>query len=230
MNVNILKRIFIYSCIFFQFSCKKENIKPIDTAMNNSILNSKLENVPKIKSIQEIDFNNSLVKQFLQKNKDLINAEEIQNAYFSKILFLDKDELSGLQIHYLTNKNYEKDIFFVINNKSKFSAEIIREKFIENDNLNNFIIKFKEINGNVIINDIIENGKAKQDISLKNKDYLIKSNMTPIWHCSLSMFNMIYQEAKKRCEENVICDFGCSFSNCSLAYLAYAIDKCTVNV
>lgn len=138
MNVNILKRTFIYSCILFQFSCKKENIKPIDTAMNNSILNSKLENVPKIKSIQEIDFNNSLVKQFLQKNKDLINVEEIQNAYFSKILFLDKDELSGLQIHYLTNKNYEKDIFFVINNKSKFSAEIIREKFIENDNLNNF--------------------------------------------------------------------------------------------
>lgn len=227
MNLNIFRSIFICSCIFIQFSCKKENIKSIDTATNTIILSSKMENVPKIKSIQEIDFNNSLVKHFLQKNKDLINTEEIQNAYFSKILFIGKEELVGLQIHYLNIKYYEKDIFFVINIKTNNSVELLREKFPYKGNENNSILQFKEINGNIIINDKIENGKAISE--LKNKDYLIKSNMVPIWHCTATMFNMIYQEAKKKCEENAICDFACSFSNCSISYLAYAIDKCTVN-
>lgn len=229
MNSINFKRIFICACFFIQLSCNKKDIEYTNQSKNINITNSIMDKIPKIKSIMEIEINDPLVGKFLQKNNTLINHKEIQSANFYKILFLDKKELSGLQIHYINNKNYEKDIFFVINNKSNMSEELIREKYIENENVKNFIIKFKEINGNVIINDIIENGKVRQNISKENNDYLIKSNMIPIWHCSFTMFNMIYQEAKKRCEENVICDFGCSFSNCSIAYLAYAIDKCTVN-
>jgi hypothetical protein len=229
MKSNISFLFTFYLFVLFQISCKKDQLEIIDLNPKTNFINSKLLNVPQIKSIEDITYKDSIVELFLTRNREKINIETLKKAHFSKVLFLNKREITGLVIHYFKDTHYEKEILFVINYKSNISFEIIREIYTDKLNPNISSIQFKEINGNLITNDQLEFGRVIKNKSISNNDFLIKSSMVPIWHCTAAMFNMIYQEAKKKCEENAICDFACSFSNCSISYLAYAIDKCTIN-
>ena len=47
------------------------------------------------------------------------------------------------------------------------------------------------------------------------------------WTCTQKQFDAYYQQAKKECSDDTLCDFVCTFNPCAISYLAFAVIKCT---
>jgi hypothetical protein len=215
-------------------SCNKGESTKVQPSINlyqYKILNSTLSKVPKIKSMKSINQQNDIVKSLMLNYPKIINFNSSEIANYTKIEFENKPNLLGLQISIKINNNQSSDLFYVIDTSKNVNFGVIRNilNIEDNDSITNQIT-FLDFDGNKITNNYIQNASFAN--MSPNLDYNLNKNSTKVngsfkWNCTNAQFNAIYQEAKNRCESNWICDLGCSFSICSISYVAYAIDQCT---
>lgn len=231
-NINF-KYLTIFTIVLLS-SCNKEEstkVPPLINFYENKILNSTISKVPKIKSMKSIDQQNDIVKSLMLNYPKIINFNSSENNNYTKIEFENKPNLLGLHISIQKKNNQSSDLFYVIDTSKNITFGVIRNILnIEDDDSITNQISFLDFDGNKITNNYIKNGsftKMSSNLDYNLNKNLTKSNGSFKWNCTNAQFNAIYQEAKNRCESNWICDLGCSFSICSISYVAYAIDQCT---
>lgn len=125
-----------------------------------------------------------------------------------------------------------KDLFYVSDTQSKINLLIEREKSGFSNN-NNGYISIRNYNNELLFNDQIVNNKFSYQTTINTftqgplvfNSKNIKTNRE--WICSEEKFNAFYQEAKARCEDDWLCDVACSINPCFIAYLAFAVGKCS---
>ena len=216
--------------VFTFISCEKDT--QINSAENITIEKSKFEYLPEIEGSKIVAKNDKQIAELilLIKNSN-INIDN-SSAIFYKITFKGFPTLIGVYVKGLEYSLITKDIFYVIDTVSKNNLLIEREKSDFTDN-NNGYISIRNLNKDLLFNDQIVNNKFSNKINLNTltqgtlalNSKNIKSNRE--WICSEENFNAFYQEAKARCEDDWLCDVACSINPCFIAYLAFAVGKCS---
>lgn len=226
----ILKILSLTLFVFTFISCEKDT--QINSAENITIEKSKFEYLPEIEGSKIVTKNDKQIAELilLIKNSN-INIDN-SSAIFYKITFKGFPTLIGVYVKGLEYSLITKDIFYVIDTVSKNNLLIEREKSGFTDN-NNGYISIRNLNKDLLFNDQIVNNKFSNKINLNTltqgtlalNSKNIKSNRE--WICSEENFNAFYQEAKARCEDDWLCDVACSINPCFIAYLAFAVGKCS---
>jgi hypothetical protein len=95
-------------------------------------------------------------------------------------------------------------------------------------------LKLKNLDGSLLFNDQYVNGKSVKSANLSlGKNDIINSFSSSlkgsdiVWSCTKEQFTEFYTQAKMRCESDLFCDIACSFNPCFIAYLAFAVGRCT---
>lgn len=226
----ILKILSLTLFVFTFISCEKDT--QINSAENITIEKSKFEYLPEIEGSKIVTKNDKQIAELilLIKNSN-INIDN-SSAIFYKITFKGFPTLIGVYVKGLEYSLITKDIFYVIDTVSKNNLLIEREKSGFTDN-NNGYISIRNLNKDLLFNDQIVNNKFSNKINLNTltqgtlalNSKNIKSNRE--WICSEENFNAFYQEAKAKCEDDWLCDVACSINPCFIAYLAFAVGKCS---
>lgn len=230
-NFHHTKSLF-YTLLLFVFftSCEK-------TSPNASGSLSKTENVKSLKQVPEIES----MQLSNPKDKDLIDLFEklkttklnqaITSKSIFKVSFKNLPTLKGFYLKGVESGEIIEDIFYVFETESKLNLFISREKtgFTKNNN-NNGYISIKDFNNNLISNDYVEENRYVMNVNLTKTVFSNNSTIKPSfleWDCTKEQFNKFYQEAKKECEADWICDVACSVNPCFISYLAFAVGKCS---
>ena len=192
--------------------------------------------VPEIENYVSISKEHNLVKSFLSSESIPDSLIDFTKTILYAVKFKGYKNLIGLQIKFINVGLDEKDVFFVIDTLSQTHLSLVREKsgFKKGNNYPE-TVKFSSLNGRLVTNDNF-NGEAlvsspKTDFNNglhftdPNTILSIKSNRG--WLCTEEQFNAFYQEAKKKCSDDWLCDFACTFNPCAISYIAYAVVKCT---
>ncbi len=176
-----------------------------------------------------------LVSQYKLLEQQDYHKYSYANATYQKVNFKNLENLEGLLIT-LSNSNQlnsKNEIFFVRDKINNSYLTILREKN------NNFIkdtiaLQLKNLNGSLLFNEQYINGrsiKINNGLLAKNNFYqsspLSIKGANVVWSCTKEQFTEFYTQAKLKCESDLFCDIACSFNPCFIAYLAYAVDKCT---
>ena len=152
--------------------------------------------------------------------------------------FKNLGNLEGLLItlSHTNQLNSKSEIFFVRDKINNSYLSIMREKntiFIK-DTLR---LKLKNLNGSILFNDQYLNGKLIKSANLSlSKNDIINSFSSSIkgseivWSCTKEQFTEFYAQAKMRCESDLFCDIVCSFHPCFIAYVAFAVGRCTETI
>jgi hypothetical protein len=211
-------------------SCEKSSLD-----LTNSL--KQLENVKSLKQIPEIE--NMVLANF--KDKDVIDLIEklkstklnqtIRSNNIYKVTFKDFPTLKGFFIKGQETEKVIEDIFYVFETGSKLNLFINREKTgFSNINNNKGYISIRDINNNLLSNDYVEENRYVLNTNSTKITLSNNSNVKPYlleWDCTRDQFNKFYQEAKKECEADWICDVACSVNPCFISYLAFAVGKCS---
>ena len=221
--------------VFILSGCEKK----VATAPNAKLFEispkSKFAQLPIIETIENVNKEDALVSQFkILENQDFGNYSYV-NAGYQKIKFKNQKNLEGILIT-LTNssqQNNKREIFFVIDKINNSYLSILREKNT-NFNKDTLELKLKNLNGSLLFSDQFLKGKLIKNTSLllTNNDLAYSNTFrikaaNVVWNCNREKFNEFYQQAKLSCEEDFFCDVLCSLEPCFIAYLAYAVNKCT---
>ncbi len=217
-------------CVLSFISCEKST--PINSISNTTVEKSKYEYLPEIERSVVVSKNDELISEFISIVKNSNLTIDYSSAIFHKITFKGFPSLIGVYVKGLEYGLISKDIFYVSDTLSKINLLIEREKSGFTNN-NNGYISLRNLNQDLLFNDQIVNNKFSNQNSLntftQNTSVLklknIKSNRE--WICSEEKFNAFYQEAKARCEDDWLCDVACSINPCFIAYLAFAVGKCS---
>lgn len=227
---NLLKILTLQLCVFTFISCEKTT--PINRISNTTIEKSKYEYLPEIERSIVISKNDKLLTEFVSIVKNSNLTIDYSSVIFHKITFKGFPSLIGVYVKGLEYGLISKDIFYVSDTLSKINLLIEREKSGFTNN-NNGYISLRNLNKDLLFNDQIVNNKFSNQIGLNTftlntsllKSKNIKSNRE--WICTEERFNAFYQEAKSRCEDDWLCDVACSINPCFIAYLAFAVGKCS---
>ena len=236
MKKNRINKVIIPLCLFFLFvlnACKKEHEFSNLTDENLSI-RSLDKKIPIVESTKMVTADDAQVQDLLHSSNISETELNLENAIFYKIKFKGLSSLNGIHIVLDGADSTTKDLFYVIDLKTKTDLSVIREKIGFNKNSNGRII-FKEPNGREYANDYFNNQKiiadpmANLESSLNNFNLStpknIKSNLA--WRCTSEQFSSYYQAARNICEKDWLCDFACNFNPCAISYVAYAVGRCS---
>ncbi len=219
----------------FDTSCQK-SINLNEDLFVDRQLKSIHSEVPEIENYTSISTDHSLVKSFLSSESIPDSLIDFTKTILYGFKFKGYKNLIGLQIKFINAGLFEKDIFFVIDTLSQTHLSLIREKSdFQKGNDYPATVKFSSLNGRLVTNDsfigetIVSSPKIYFNNGLQFTDpntiLSIKSNRG--WLCTEEQFNAFYQEAKKKCSDDWLCDFACTFNPCAISYIAYAVVKCT---
>lgn len=217
-------------CMFTFISCEKDT--QIDSTENTTIEKSKFEYLPEVERSIIVTKTDKQIAELILLIKNSNLTIDYKSVIFTKISFKGFPTLVGVYVKGLEYGLISKDIFYVIDTVSKNNLLIEREKSGFTDN-NNGYISLRNLNKDLLFNDQIINNKFSNKINLNTltqgtlalNSKNIKSNRE--WICSEENFNAFYQEAKARCEDDWLCDVACSINPCFIAYLAFAVGKCS---
>ena len=220
-----------YSLLLFVFFASCEKSTP-----DASISISKIEQVKSLKQVPEIEsmilsnLKDNDVIDLLEKLKTNELNQAITTKSIYKVSFKNFPTLKGFYLSGVEANEIVEDIFYVFESGSKINLLINREKIGFANNNNNGYISIRDIKNNLMSNDYIEENRYVMNINLTKTMYSNNANIKPSfleWDCTKGEFNKFYQEAKKECEADWICDVACSVNPCFISYLAYAVGKCS---
>lgn len=230
--------VFMMLFVLIFFGCKKEESIAQDEKLVEVRTQSKFVQLPIIETIENVSKDDGLVSQFKFSEQHDYAKYSYDNAVYQKIKFKNDDNLEGLLIS-LNNPNLlntKSEIFFVRDKINNSYLTIMREKstnFIK-DTLG---LKLKNLDGSLLFNDQYLNGRYIKSTNLSlNKNEVI--NLFPssvkganiVWSCTKEQFTEFYTQAKMRCESDLFCDIACSFNPCFIAYVAFAVGRCTETI
>ena len=229
---------FIVLFIFILFGCNKNDSIPQNENLVEVRTQSKFAQLPIIETIENVNLDDALVSQFKFLEHQDCDKYSYDNAVYQKFKFKNLENLEGLLIT-LRNANQlnsKSEIFFVRDKINNSYLTIMREKntnFIK-DTLG---LKLTNLNGSILFNDQYVHGKSiiSANLSLSKNDIInsfsssIKSSDI-VWSCTKEQFTEFYTQAKMRCESDLFCDIACSFNPCFIAYVAYAVGRCTETI
>jgi len=234
-NGNVALPVIVILFLLILFGCTKNDPIPQNENLVEIRLQSKFAQLPIIETIESVNKDDVLVSQFILSEQHDYAKYSYDNAVYQKIKFKSLENLEGLLIS-LNNPNLlnsKSEIFFVRDKINNSYLTIMREKstnFIK-DTLG---LKLKNLDGSLLFNDQYLNGRYVKSTYLSlNKNEVI--NLFPssvkganiVWSCTKEKFTEFYTQAKMRCESDLFCDIACSFNPCFIAYLAFAVGRCT---
>ena len=235
-NFNVFDLVFGFSLLFIVTSCSKSSVESNNGKDMLLTIKSKSFEVPNIKSFESIPRTGDLWDLFISKEGNNITNSEIDKAKVYRVTFKGLESLVGLHIELASKGDTSKDLFFVIDLVTKTHLTLRRDKvgFIGD---NNGLIVFRTNTGRIMHENYFENNKIVKNNLIdirKTPKSNIKSFVASLdgigaikWSCTQTHFDNYYKEAKKRCEDDTLCDVVCSFNPCAIAYLAYAVGACT---
>ncbi len=230
-NSHFTKSLFSVFLLFvLSTSCEKSN--PKEPVSLNQFENVKsLKQVPEIENMVLANFKDKDVIDFIEKLKSIKLNEIITSKNIYKVTFKDFPTLNGFFIKGKETEQVIEDIFYVFETGSKLNLFINREKTgFSNINNNKGYISIRDINNNLLSNDYVEENRYVLNTNSTKITLSNNSNVKPYlleWDCTRDQFNKFYQEAKKECEADWICDVACSVNPCFISYLAFAVGKCS---
>lgn len=225
---------FGFSLMLIMTSCSKSSMDvKVENELQSTVKSKSLE-VPNVRSIEEMKANGELWNLFMLKENENLENINLNNAKFYKVTFDRFENLVGLQIILESESDTSKDLFFVIDKQTQTHLTILREKIGFKHENKGFIV-FKSTSGNIMHENYFENNKIVKNKIIRNIESNINKSLvasidglaTLKWSCTQTQFDNYYKEAKKRCEDDTLCDFVCSFNPCAISYLAYAVGACT---
>ena len=232
MKKNHFRKI-LFPCLFlFVLFSSCEITSPYKTIRFRQLENIKsLKQVPEVENMVLSNFKDKDVIDLIEKLKSTKLNQPITSKSVFKISFKNLPTLKGFYLKGVESGEIIEDIFYVFESESKLNLFISREKtgFTKNNN-NNGYISIKDINNNLLSNDYVEENRYVLNANLTKITLSNNSNIKPSfieWSCTKEKFNKFYQEAKKECEADWICDVACSINPCFISYLAYAVGKCS---
>ena len=230
-NLHFTKNLFVLLLLFMlSTSCEKSTPKEPDS-MNQFENVKSLKEVPEIENMVLSNFKNKDVIDLIEKLKSTKLNQPITSKSIYKVTFKDLPTLKGFYIKGEETGEVIEDIFYVFETGSKLNLFITREKTgFANKNNNKGYISIRDINNNLLSNDYIEENRYVLNVDLTKNTFSDNSNYKASfikWDCTREKFNKFYQEAKKDCEADWLCDAACSVNPCFISYLAYAVGKCS---
>jgi hypothetical protein len=236
MKKNKISKIIFPMCFSFLFilnACKKEH-EVSNLPGENLSISSLDKKIPVVESTKMVTADDPQVQELLQSNNISETGLILENAIFYKIKFKGLSSLNGIHIVLDGADSTTKDLFYVIDLKTKTDLSVIREKIGFNKNSYGRII-FKEPNGREYANDYFNNQRiiadpmanlenSQSNLVITNQKNL-KSNLA--WSCTSAQFSSYYQAARNICEKDWLCDFACNFNPCAISYVAYAVGRCS---
>lgn len=227
---NLLKILTLPLCVFTFISCEKHVSD--NSISNTTIEKSKINYLPEIEGSIIINKDDKQIAEFVSLMKNSNLKIDYSTAVIHKITFKEFPSLTGIYVKGLEYGLICKDLFYVSDTQSKINLLIEREKSGFSNN-NNGYISIRNYNNELLFNDQIVNNKFSYQTTINTftqgplvfNSKNIKTNRE--WICSEEKFNAFYQEAKARCEDDWLCDVACSINPCFIAYLAFAVGKCS---
>lgn len=230
--------VFMMLFVLILFGCTKNDPIPQNEKLVEVRSQSKFAQLPIIETIESVSKDDGLVSQFKFSEQHDYAKYSYDNALYQKIKFKSLENLEGLLITLSrTNQlNSKSEIFFVRDKINNSYLTIMREKntnFIK-DTLG---LKLKNLDGSLLFNDQYANGKSVKSANLSlGKNDIINSFSSSlkgsdiVWSCTKEQFTEFYTQAKMRCESDLFCDIACSFNPCFIAYVAFAVGRCTETI
>ena len=230
--------VFMMLFVLILFGCTKNDPIPRNENLVEIRSQSKFAQLPIIETIESVNKDDVLVSQFKLSEQHDYAKYSYDNAFYQKIKFKSLENLEGLLItlSHTNQLNSKSEIFFVRDKINNSYLSIMREKntiFIK-DTLR---LKLKNLNGSILFNDQYLNGKLIKSANLSlSKNDIINSFSSSIkgseivWSCTKEQFTEFYAQAKMRCESDLFCDIACSFHPCFIAYVAFAVGRCTETI
>jgi hypothetical protein len=232
MKKNHFRKI-LFPCLFLFVlftSCEKSSADATISLKQLGNVKS-LKQVPEVENMVLANFKDKDVIDLIEKLKSTKLNQPITSKNIYKVTFKDLPTLKGFFIKGEETEQVIEDIFYVFEIGSRLNLFINREKtgFV-NKNNNKGYISIRDINNNLLSNDYVEENRYVLNANLTKITLSNNSNVKPSfleWDCTRDQFNKFYQEAKKECEEDWICDVACSVNPCFISYLAFAVGKCS---
>jgi len=230
--------VFMMLFVLILFGCTKNDPIPRNENLVEIRSQSKFAQLPIIEMIESVNKDDVLVSQFKFSEEHDYGKYSYDNAVYQKVKFKNLGNLEGLLItlSHTNQLNSKSEIFFVRDKINNTYLTIMREKntnFIK-DTLG---LKLKNLNGSLLFNDQYVNGKSVKSANLSlSKNDIINSFSSSIkgseivWSCTKEQFTEFYAQAKMRCESDLFCDIACSFHPCFIAYVAFAVGRCTETI
>ena len=227
-----LFNISLFLLLTFAFISCEKSVTRNEITQNNKIEKSSLHFLPEIENsivINKEDKHVSEFKHFIQNSNIFIDYGKV---IIYKINFKNLPTLNGIYVKDLAYGRITKDVFFVTDTRSKINLLIEREINGFSDQKNGYI-SIRDEKRNLLFNDEIINNRFsnQHDLSFFSQNMSASSikniKSSKAWNCSEEAFNALYQEAKVRCEDDWLCDIACSINPCFIAYLAFAVGKCS---
>ena len=230
--------VFMMLFVLILFGCTKNDPIPRNENLVEIRSQSKFAQLPIIETIESVNKEDVLVSQFKLSEQYDYAKYSYDNAVYQKIKFKNLGNLEGLLItlSHTNQLNSKSEIFFVRDKINNSYLSIMREKntiFIK-DTLR---LKLKNLNRSILFNDQYLNGKLIKSANLSlSKNDIINSFSSSIkgseivWSCTKEQFTEFYAQAKMRCESDLFCDIACSFHPCFIAYVAFAVGRCTETI
>lgn len=230
--------VFMMLFVLILFGCTKNDPIPRNENLVEIRSQSKFAQLPIIETIERVNKDDVLVSQFKFSEQHDYGKYSYDNAVYQKVKFKNLGNLEGLLItlSHTNQLNSNSEIFFVRDKINNSYLSIMREKntiFIK-DTLR---LKLKNLNGSILFNDQYLNGKLIKSANLSlSKNDIINSFSSSIkgseivWSCTKEQFTEFYAQAKMRCESDLFCDIACSFHPCFIAYVAFAVGRCTETI
>ena len=237
-NGNVGLPVIVILFVLILFGCTKNDPIPQNDNLVEIRSQSKFAQLPIIETIESVNKEDVLVSQFKLSEQYDYAKYSYDNAVYQKIKFKNLGNLEGLLItlSHTNQLNSKSEIFFVRDKINNSYLSIMREKntiFIK-DTLR---LKLKNLNGSILFNDQYLNGKLIKSANLSlSKNDIINSFSSSIkgseivWSCTKEQFTEFYAQAKMRCESDLFCDIACSFHPCFIAYVAFAVGRCTETI
>ena len=230
--------VFMMLFVLILFGCTKNDPIPRNENLVEIRSQSKFAQLPIIEMIESVNKDDVLVSQFKFSEQHDYGKYSYDNAVYQKVKFKNLGNLEGLLItlSHSNQLNSKSEIFFVRDKINNSYLSIMREKntiFIK-DTLR---LKLKNLNRSILFNDQYLNGKLIKSANLSlSKNDIINSFSSSIkgseivWSCTKEQFTEFYAQAKMRCESDLYCDIACSFNPCFIAYVAFAVGRCTETI
>ena len=230
--------VFMMLFVLILCGCTKNDPIPRNENLVEIRSQSKFAQLPIIEMIESVNKDDVLVSQFKFSEQHDYGKYSYDNAVYQKVKFKNLGNLEGLLItlSHTNQLNSKSEIFFVRDKINNSYLSIMREKntiFIK-DTLR---LKLKNLNGSILFNDQYLNGKLIKSANLSlSKNDIINSFSSSIkgseivWSCTKEQFTEFYAQAKIRCESDLFCDIACSFHPCFIAYVAFAVGRCTETI
>jgi len=195
--------------------CSKDSfVRDTDPIIQSSFINTPL--IGELQRIKLTEISNEYLLSEIASNKIIIS--EFQNCL--KVNFLDYPILLGYVLPLeCSDLNKSRELFAVYNLENNNSLILIREISGFLDELSGKIT-FRSLDNSFYISTKYVDGIRVKESNSFDED------VNKGWNCTEEEFNEYYQEAKKACQSDWLCDLACAFNPCTIAYLGAAIIAC----